>query len=138
MNTKTILNAVLSLLAAASVPARQPAPVRVEHGLVQGASEGGLTVYRGIAFAPPPVRDLRWRDRRNRFTADYLDEKTDEFKEPVKVLFEQTKEEYEADYLFATDEEIRLKFQTVREIVRLLERYNLSDASEATTVDYSR
>jgi type I restriction enzyme M protein len=75
-------------------------------------------------------RLLRGRDRRNRFTADYLDEKADEFKDPVKVLFEQTKEEYEADYLFANDEEIRLKFPTVREIVRLLERYNLSDTSE--------
>lgn len=75
-------------------------------------------------------RLLRGRDRRNRFTADYLDEKADEFKEPVKVLFEQTKEEYEADYLFANDEEIRLKFPTVPEIVRLLERYNLSDTSE--------
>lgn len=75
-------------------------------------------------------RLLRGRDRRNRFTADYLDEKADEFKEPVKVLFEQTKEEYEADYLFANDEEIRLKLPTVREIVRLLERYNLSDTSE--------
>ncbi len=75
-------------------------------------------------------RLLRGRDRRNRFTADYLDEKADEFKEPVNVLFAQTKEEYEADYLFANDEEIRLKFPTVREIVRLLERYNLSDTSE--------
>lgn len=75
-------------------------------------------------------RLLRGRDRRNRFTADYLDEKADEFKEPVKVLFDQTKDEYEADYLFAQDEEIRLKFPTVREIVRLLERYNLSDTSE--------
>jgi len=75
-------------------------------------------------------RLLRGRDRRNRFTADYLDEKADEFKDPVKVLFDQTKEEYEADYLFAEDEEIRLKFPTVREIVRLLERYNLSDTSE--------
>lgn len=75
-------------------------------------------------------RLLRGRDRRNRFTADYLDEKADEFKEPVNVLFAQTKEEYEADYLFAKDEEIRLKFPTVREIVRLLERYNLSDTSE--------
>jgi type I restriction enzyme M protein len=75
-------------------------------------------------------RLLRGRDRRNRFTADYLDEKADEFKEPIKVLFDQTKDEYEADYLFAQDEEIRLKFPTVREIVRLLERYNLSDTSE--------
>jgi type I restriction enzyme M protein len=75
-------------------------------------------------------RLLRGRDRRNRFTAEYLDEKADEFDAPVEVLFKQTKDEYEADYLFADDEEIRLKFPTVHEIVRLLERYNLSDTSE--------
>jgi para-nitrobenzyl esterase len=33
----------------------------VEHGLVQGTSEDGLTVYKGIPFAAPPVGDLRWR-----------------------------------------------------------------------------
>jgi len=41
--------------------AQQPAPVTVEGGLVQGTSEDGLTVYRGIPFAAPPVGDLRWR-----------------------------------------------------------------------------
>ena len=38
-----------------------PAPVRVEGGLVQGTFEDGLTVYRGVPFAAPPVGDLRWR-----------------------------------------------------------------------------
>jgi type I restriction enzyme M protein len=75
-------------------------------------------------------RLLRGRDRRNRFTADYLAEKADEFSEPLKVLFDQTKEEYEADYLFTNDDEINLRFATVKEIVKLLERYNLSDTSE--------
>lgn len=72
----------------------------------------------------------RGRDRRNLFTADFLDEMSEIHKDPVRVLFDETKDEYEADYLFAKDEEIRLKFPTVREIVRLLERYNLSDTSE--------
>jgi type I restriction enzyme M protein len=72
----------------------------------------------------------RGRDRRNLFTADFLDEMSEIHKDPVRVLFDETKDEYEADYLFAEDEEIRLKFPTVREIVRLLERYNLSDTSE--------
>jgi type I restriction enzyme M protein len=72
----------------------------------------------------------RGRDRRNLFTADFLDEQARIHDDPVEVLFKQTKREYEADYLFAEDEEIRLKFPTVREIVRLLERYNLSDTSE--------
>src|SRR5207248_2192585 len=35
-----------------------------------------------------------------------------------------------ADKIFDADEEINLKFNTAREIVRLLERYNLSDTSE--------
>lgn len=36
-------------------------PVRTEYGLVQGVAESGLTIYRGIPFAAPPVGDLRWR-----------------------------------------------------------------------------
>ena len=35
--------------------------VRVEQGLLQGTSENGLAVYRGIPFAAPPVGALRWR-----------------------------------------------------------------------------
>ncbi len=38
-----------------------PAPVKTEDGLVQGVFEDGLTIYRGIPFATPPVGDLRWR-----------------------------------------------------------------------------
>ncbi len=55
------LAAVLSLFAAGLGFAQQPAPVMVEQGLVQGTSEDGLTVYRGVPFAAPPVGDLRWR-----------------------------------------------------------------------------
>jgi para-nitrobenzyl esterase len=39
---------------------QQPAPVKIEGGLLHGTSEDGLTVYRGIPFAAPPVGDLRW------------------------------------------------------------------------------
>jgi para-nitrobenzyl esterase len=49
------------LMIAVSCTAQQPLPVKVEGGLVQGTSEDGLTVYRGIPFAAPPVGDLRWR-----------------------------------------------------------------------------
>ena len=49
------------MLAAGLGFAQQPAPPMVEHGLVQGTSEDGLTVYRGIPFAAPPAGDLRWR-----------------------------------------------------------------------------
>lgn len=40
---------------------RKPAPVMTEYGLVQGVYEPGLTVYRGIPFAAPPVGNLRWK-----------------------------------------------------------------------------
>ena len=49
------------MIAAALCADKMPAPVKVEGGLVQGAVESGLTVYRGIPFAAPPVGDLRWR-----------------------------------------------------------------------------
>jgi para-nitrobenzyl esterase len=41
--------------------AQQPAPVKVEEGLLQGTFENGVTVYKGVPFAAPPVGDLRWR-----------------------------------------------------------------------------
>jgi hypothetical protein len=41
--------------------AQQPAPVKVSDGMLQGTFEDGLTVYKGIPFAAPPVGDLRWR-----------------------------------------------------------------------------
>ena len=61
--TVTAIASFVLLGLAINAPARtpQPAPVRTEDGLVQGTSEGGLTVYRGIPFAAPPVGDLRWR-----------------------------------------------------------------------------
>jgi para-nitrobenzyl esterase len=37
------------------------APIPTPLGLIQGKSEAGLTVYRGIPFAAPPVGELRWR-----------------------------------------------------------------------------
>ena len=39
----------------------RPEPVKVEDGLLQGTYEDGLTVYKGIPFAAPPVGYLRWR-----------------------------------------------------------------------------
>ena len=49
------------LFTSACAIAQQPAPVNVEEGLLQGISEDGLTVYKGIPFAAPPVGDLRWK-----------------------------------------------------------------------------
>lgn len=49
------------LIAAISIKAQQPAPVKTQNGLVQGMLEDGLTVYKGIPFAAPPTGDLRWK-----------------------------------------------------------------------------
>jgi len=44
-----------------AVVAQQSKPVMVDGGLLQGTAEDGLSVYRGIPFAAPPVGDLRWK-----------------------------------------------------------------------------
>jgi para-nitrobenzyl esterase len=37
------------------------APVQTDGGQVEGTSEDGVTVYRGIPFAAPPVGERRWQ-----------------------------------------------------------------------------
>jgi para-nitrobenzyl esterase len=34
--------------------------VSIETGQVQGSSEGGITSFKGVPNAAPPVGDLRW------------------------------------------------------------------------------
>jgi type I restriction enzyme M protein len=70
------------------------------------------------------------RSRHNLFTAEFLDQQAQIHDDPIGVLFEQTKKEYKADQIFESDERVNLKQATVREIVKLLEKYNLSDTSE--------
>lgn len=69
------------------------------------------------------------KQRENLFTADFLD-KQKVYTDPIDNLFRDTKEEYRADKIFGQDEKINLKFNTVRDIVKKLERYNLSDTSD--------
>jgi para-nitrobenzyl esterase len=65
MTTKSVTAAVsfflltLAVYVHAQMP--QPAPVRIEDGMVQGTFEDGVVVYRGIPFATPPTGDQRWR-----------------------------------------------------------------------------
>jgi para-nitrobenzyl esterase len=49
------------MVVAAMTMTAASAAVKVEQGLLEGKAEDGLTVYRGIPFAAPPVGDLRWR-----------------------------------------------------------------------------
>ncbi|HEY9156417.1 N-6 DNA methylase [Candidatus Binatus sp.] len=75
-------------------------------------------------------REMRQRrERNNLFTVEFLDSQrlTDD---PLGELFKRTKKIYKDDEIFEDDEEIRLRPATGREIVKLLERYNLSDTSE--------
>jgi type I restriction enzyme M protein len=69
------------------------------------------------------------RARRNLFTAEFLDEQKQYYADPVDTLFKQTKDDYKEDKIFDPNEKINLRFNTVREIVKLLERYNLSETS---------
>jgi para-nitrobenzyl esterase len=52
---------LLSVLFTSQAVFAQPATVKVAEGWIQGAYENGLTVYKGIPFAAPPVGELRWR-----------------------------------------------------------------------------
>jgi para-nitrobenzyl esterase len=61
MRKISILIALFVLSAVIPGFAQQPAAVKVEGGLLQGTYEDGLTVYKGVPFAAPPVGDLRWR-----------------------------------------------------------------------------
>jgi para-nitrobenzyl esterase len=61
MNCKFLSLLVFVVISVGLSDAQQPAPVRVEGGLVQGIIEDGLTIYKGIPFAAPPVGELRWK-----------------------------------------------------------------------------
>jgi para-nitrobenzyl esterase len=52
---------LLAWSAAALAFSAVAAPVETDNGLVEGTQEEGLTVYRGIPFAAPPVGELRWK-----------------------------------------------------------------------------
>ena len=61
MNKLYLLIACFALLSQGICFAQQPSPVKVAEGLVQGTFEDGLTVYKGVPFAAPPLGELRWK-----------------------------------------------------------------------------
>lgn len=68
------------------------------------------------------------RKRKNLFSVEFLEDQLGD--NPLEDLFQKTKAHYRKDRIFADDEKLNLKPATGLEIVRLLERYNLSDTSE--------
>jgi len=45
-----------------TTPANAQLPtVKVEEGILRGTCEQGLSIYKGVPFAAPPVGELRWR-----------------------------------------------------------------------------
>jgi len=68
------------------------------------------------------------RKRQNLFSVAFLEEQLGE--NPLEDLFQKTKSHYRNDRIFDSDEKLNLKPATGIEIVRLLEKYNLSDTSE--------
>jgi para-nitrobenzyl esterase len=37
-------------------------PVRIESGALQGVDANGLSIYKGVPYAAPPLGELRWRE----------------------------------------------------------------------------
>jgi para-nitrobenzyl esterase len=63
MKSSTLRRVIQTVLAVSSVTAAHSSRliVSTQSGLVQGAIEADIRVFRGIPFAAPPVGDLRWR-----------------------------------------------------------------------------
>ena len=77
------------MFAARLAIAQQPIPVKVESGLLQGTFENGVTVYKGVPFAAPPVGNLRWRPPQPPLTWKGV-RKADKFSaNPIQVMVKE-------------------------------------------------
>jgi type I restriction enzyme M protein len=74
-------------------------------------------------------RDLKSkRSRQNHFTEEYLNNLPG--KDPINLLFSDTKDAYKNDQIFRSEDRIALKSDTSKAVVKELQSYNLSDTSE--------
>ena len=59
---EVLLRALLVVVMAMSDMALGQSPqTATESGAISGVRAGGLSVYKGVPFAAPPIGDLRWR-----------------------------------------------------------------------------
>ncbi len=61
INMKRFLVLLLTMFALNSVASTDTPTAKIETGLLQGATEYNMNVFKGIPYAAPPVGDLRWR-----------------------------------------------------------------------------
>jgi para-nitrobenzyl esterase len=58
---RIVASALIAAAFSSMLLAQTPKSVRTQTGLVQGTVSEGITVYKGIPFAAPPLGNLRWR-----------------------------------------------------------------------------
>lgn len=75
--------AVFVLLATSST-AQLTQPIKTDKGLVQGTVSNGLTIFKGIPFAAPPVGDLRWKAPQPAHTWDGVKQTTEFAAQPIQ------------------------------------------------------
>ncbi len=59
--TRGVVGSVIVVLLSLAECALASTPVITGQGLLAGVDEDGLTVYKGVPFAAPPIGSLRWR-----------------------------------------------------------------------------
>ncbi|HCE04641.1 MAG TPA: carboxylesterase, partial [Acidobacteria bacterium] len=60
---RVVLCTVICAWAALTVPvlAQEEVRVEIDAGELAGVRQGGITMFKGIPYAAPPVGPLRWR-----------------------------------------------------------------------------
>ena len=74
-------------------------------------------------------RNLKKDMKNNIFTLDYVEQAENFTPNYLEVIFDETKREFGKDRIFAKDEKINLRINTIKAIIEKLEKYNLSGTS---------